>query len=131
MGDAPLPDHLLTKVACQHLQNDKDYCLMYSLVTALHYMGFASEALILSEHAKDVTMVSQRDALLKTTKLLGQLLPQFGQPSKWNVKRQKKHVRNFTLPDIVDREQWSPYAMVVLPKANDGSLDMLFVLLTI
>ncbi len=77
-SDGHAPDHLRTKVRTIYQQHNRDFCLPYSLASALFYCGFDAAASILASQANFFANLHLEDALSKLKELMSNLVPEIG-----------------------------------------------------
>ena len=64
--------------------DDKDYCLVYAIASALHYMGHRKEASVIVNDAEKYEALVGELAMEKVKELMKTLLPQVGIPETFN-----------------------------------------------
>jgi len=92
-GDGEAPEHLATKVRTLYQQHNNNFCLTYSLASALFHCGFLDAAFLLASQAKVFASLHFEDSLSKLKEFMVNLVPEIGQPTLYGV-RTKKNKKN-------------------------------------
>ena len=121
----PVPSHL----ELRHLQNayrqkNNEYCLTYSVASALRYMKFGNEAILIAQEADFYSSLPGDNALDYISQLIQVHVPMIGRFVVYNKVRPKKPIRIMTKEDLL--RDLKPYLTLVLPVARDGSSDHVF-----
>jgi len=118
--DDAAPEHLITKVPCVYQQDEKSFCLVYSLASALYYMGLDKEANKMSDVADSATELDLKDALDAATAYMSEHAPCIaGYQSFGAFCLRKKH--ELSMKQLCVEK--TPYPNIVVPLGKDQSLN--------
>jgi hypothetical protein len=111
------PKDLLTTVPCAYEQGKKNFCLFYSLASALHYVGYVQEAKLLAQQAEaadNLEPTRQRHILKEKMRLI---CPSIGTYQSFGILSAQKKKIYMSKKNLI-REK-TIYPTVVLPEASD------------
>jgi hypothetical protein len=83
-GIDPPPEDLLTRIKVMYPQKENEFCLVNSLVSAMHYLGYTEEAVKISHHADELASIPGNEALQKVVELMQKYLPDWGLSTVYN-----------------------------------------------
>ena len=117
------PDNIRTNVKVCYQQKEEDFCITYSLASALHYIGEVNAAKIISLKASLWSQYPGDIIFEDLRNLLKELVPHIAECEVFNKRRKKKRsgqnrTRVMMLQDLL---QPTPYITVVQPLGKDGS----------
>jgi hypothetical protein len=117
------PALIVTRVGLSFAQGRNDYCLPYSVASAMRYIGLRNEAERVASQAGLLKQYPGDVALAKVVELIREFAPQIGGYKLFNTKtkKKKKAAHNMELDDLV--RQRTPYLTIVQPIGSDGSQD--------
>ena len=116
------PSGVCTTVECRYQQKDAEYCLVYSLASALHYVGLEKEALELAAIVEDTSDVSIDVAIQTLIVNMKVKVPQIGSHIMYGAFRKK--AKAAPAPSIRDLcLEKTIYPSLVVPLGCDGSLN--------
>ena len=117
------PFDLITEVECRYQQEEAEYCLVYSLASALHYIGLEKEASDLAAIVEDTSEVSIDVALQTLIVYMKEKAPIIGLHVAFGALRKKKK-KNIPSPNLkAICEEKTIYPTLVVPLGSDGSLN--------
>ena len=115
------PRYLSTDVDICYYQGEKNYCLVYSVASALKYMGFHENRInkYLRRCAEEVSNMSMTKGIDKVVETLGECFHELGRPQKYNQRNASKKMREpLTWEELIQRPL--PYLTIVVPVGKDG-----------
>ena len=124
-GNVIAPSDLVTTIPIEYQQHDKDYCITYSLASALKYLGEDDVAASISLKAEEWSKLPGTIAIHQVLNLLAKKMPKNGSCEVFNKKRAKKRkgsdrLRVMSVDDLVKP---TLYLTLVHPHGMDGSSD--------
>jgi hypothetical protein len=115
------PSLIRTKVGVSFPQGNKEYCLTFSVASAMRYIGLRTEAEKVGAHAGRMNKYPGDLALSKVVELVRECAPQIGGYKTFNPNTKKKVAQKLSLDDLVRHR--TPCLTIVQPIGNDGSND--------
>ena len=104
-------------------QNKKDWCLVYSLASALHYVGLVQEANDLAEIVEDTSDVDIKNAMQALVQNMREKVPTIGQHVSFGAFRNKKKKAK-PLPTLKQLcTEKSIYPTLVIPQGKDCGVN--------
>ena len=115
-------DCVVPEFAIAYYQGSKQYCLAYSIASALSYIGYENEAQQVSEIAEELSKLPYDKALKGMRERLTKIVPDLGN-AWWYNKRlnrsgSKKKERCMSISTLLEP---SPVLSIVQPIGKDGS----------
>ena len=118
------PKELLTDIPIQYQQGKNNYCLTYSMASALYYCGKKKESNLFSKFAEDIRKLDRHNQLQLFQDKMREIVPSIGTYKKLNVRNAKNKKNLISLDQLC--EEKSEFPMLVLPEGKDGSLSHAF-----
>jgi hypothetical protein len=115
------PALITMKVGVSFPQGKKEYCLTFSVASAMRYIGLRTEAEKVGAHAGRINQFPGDLALLKVVELVRECAPQIGGYKAFNPNTKKKGAQKLSLDELVCQRM--PCLTIVQPIGNDGSQD--------
>ena len=116
-----VPVEMKSKIEVKYRLDNKDYCLIYSVASALNYMGHKKEALLIVDDAAKYEALVGELAFDKVKQLMKTLMPQVGIPETYNKHRKRKKTVQLTPDDLCNER--SKYLHLICPVGKDSSRD--------
>jgi len=125
IDDGQPPSKLSTLVATKYQQGREEYCLVYSLISAIHYCGLDYSCDPIKVHAERISKMAQLGALQEICLLMRTFCPLIGKATKFNMRIKGKKVRReITIEELVSSR--CAYPTLVVPLGRDGSINHAF-----
>ena len=122
--DDVAPMAFQTTIECAYQQKDANFCLCYSLASALHYVGLKEEGKLIANLAEDSINLDQRQQIEYICLHMQDIVPRIGLyqmfGNVWN-KHKKRKKEDITIPTLV--QQYTPFPTIVVPLGKDGSIS--------
>ena len=122
LGDAnesEAPKELKTNVQVRYQQGKKNYCLTYSMASALYYCGKKKESGLFSEYAELIRKQPKYSQLQIFFDKMKEIVPSIGTFKKYNIRNSKNKKNKLSIEQLCGDK--SPYPVLVLPECKDGS----------
>jgi len=116
----PPSKELLTEVRVKFQQENKEFCLVNSVASALFYLKHYEEAEAIHQHAEEISVLPGNVAFLQLIQLMQDYIPKLGGATIYNRRRRKQKARIMTMEDLIIP---STYLTLVQPISNDGGAD--------
>jgi hypothetical protein len=113
------PADLFSNVPCAYEQGNMNFCLFYSLASALHYVGYVEEAKMIAEQAKLADNLEPRKQTQIMKEKMREICPSIGQfePFGFFCRKKTKGTRGLSKKDLIQKK--TIYPTVVIPEASD------------
>ena len=114
------PIDMLTNIECKYQQDGEEFCLVFALASALHYVGLEEAAQKIASIAEDTTNMSPQDQVDVVQAHMVENAPSIGHTQKFGrFKRRKRG--NFDYKDLI--KEITKYPTIVIPVGQDGSTN--------
>ena len=122
--DDVAPLELQSTIECSYQQKNENFCLCYSLASALDYVGLRKEGRLMADLAENSINLDQREQIEYVCLHMKDLVPNIGlyqmYGNAWD-KHKKRKKNEVTVPHLVQRH--TPYPTIVVPLGLDGSIS--------
>ena len=120
-----IPSFLQSDVDLKYQQNDKNYCVTYSLASALYYIQEVDAAKQIADSAAALASLPGELVLDEFRQQMLFAFPKNGECQIFNKAKRKKpkHGKRTKEMSVTDLLYPSPYVTLVIPKGVDGSSD--------
>jgi len=114
------PKELLSNVECKYQQKEEQYCLVFALASALHYVGMVEAAQKLVSIADNTTNMNMEDQINVIKAHMVECAPSIGHFEAFGqLKKRKKKMLKFD--DIIQNR--TAYPTIVIPVGGDYSTN--------